>query len=71
MGKVSFESVVGDAASLFEAGHASLDLYVDPAVGAERAEDVLIDNFVRDACQGELHVLISGHGGAIIEIFDV
>ena len=32
MGEVRFESVVGDAAGLFEAGHAFSDLWVDPAV---------------------------------------
>ena len=71
MGEVSFESSVGDAAGLFEAGHAFSDLQVDPAFGTERAEAVLVDNFVRDACQGEFHVLVLGHGGAIIELFDI
>ena len=71
MGKVSFELVVGDAAGLFEAGHAFSDLHVDSAVQTERAEAVLVNNFVWDACQGELHVLVSGHGGAIIEVFDI
>ena len=44
---------------------------MNPAVGAERAEAVLVDNFVQDACQGKFHVIVSGHGGAIIEILDV
>ena len=35
MGKVSFEPVVGDAAGLFETGHAFLDLEVNPAVRTE------------------------------------
>ena len=46
LGEVSVESVVGNAASLIEAGHAFLDLEVDPAVGTERAEAVLFNDFV-------------------------
>ena len=71
MGKVSFELVVGNADGLFEARHSFSDLEVDPAVGTERAEAVLVNNFVWDACQGKLHVLIAGHGGAIVEILDI
>ena len=66
MGKVSFEPVIGDSAGLFEAGHAFLDLEVDPAVRTECAEVVLVDYFVRDAGQCEFHVLVAGHGGTII-----
>ena len=46
VGKVSFEPVIGDADGLFEAGHAFLDLEVDPAVRTECAEVVLVDYFV-------------------------
>ena len=35
MGKMSFELVIGDAAGLFEAGHAFADLEVNPAVGTK------------------------------------
>ena len=49
LGEVSFESVVGDAAGLLEAGHAFSDLEVDPAVGTERAEATLFNYFVWDA----------------------
>ena len=35
MGKMSFESVVGDAACLFEAWHAFADLEVNPSVGTK------------------------------------
>ena len=34
-------------------------------------EAILVNNFVRDACQGEFHILVSGHGGSIIEILYV
>ena len=49
LAKVSFESVVGDAAGLLEARHAFTDLEVDPDVGNERAEAVLLNYFVWDA----------------------
>ena len=68
MGKVKFEPVVGDASGLLESGHAFSDLEVNPAVRTERAEVVLVDYFVRDVCQCEFHVLVAGHGGAIVEI---
>ena len=48
LGEVSFELVVGDAVGLFEARHAFSDLKVDPAVGTERAEVVLFNDFVWD-----------------------
>ena len=34
-------------------------------------EAVLVDDFVWDACQGDFHILVSGHGGSIIEVLDV
>ena len=34
-------------------------------------EAVLVDNFVQDACQGEFHILVLGHGVSIIEFLDV
>ena len=55
VGKVRFEPVVGDAAGLFEAGHAFLDHEVDPAIRTERAEVVLVNYFVRDSGQCKFH----------------
>ena len=49
LGEVSFESVAGDAAGLLEARHAFSNIEIDPAVGTERAEAVLFNNFVWDA----------------------
>ena len=71
MGKVSFEPLVGNAAGLFEAGHAFLDLEVNPAIRTECVEVVLFDYFVRDAGQCKFHVLVLGRGGDIVEIFDI
>ena len=62
---------IGDTASLFEAGHAFSDLKVNPAVRTECAEVVLVDYVVRDAGQCKFHILVAGHGGAIVEILDI
>ena len=69
-GKVSFEAVVGDAAGLFEAGHAFSDFEVNPAVITECAEVLLFDNFVRDTDQREFYVIVVGHGCAMVKILD-
>ena len=45
---MSFDSVVGDAAGLLEAGRPFSDLEVDPAVRTECAEAVLFNDFVWD-----------------------
>ena len=71
MGKVSFEPVVGIAAGLFEAGHTFSDLEVNQAVRTECAVVVLVNYFIRDAGLCNFHVLIAGHGGAIVEILDI
>ena len=69
--KVSFELIVADAAGLFEARYVFSDLEVDPTVRTERPEVVLVDYSVRDAGQCKFHVLVAGHGGAIVEIIDI
>ena len=71
MGKVIFEPVVGNAASLFEAGHAFSDLKVNPAFRTECAEVVLVDDFVRDTGQRKFHVLVAGDGGTKVKILDI
>ena len=71
VGKTIFEPVVGNAAGLFEAGHVFSDIEVDADIRTERAEVVMVDDFFRDAGQLEFHVLVAGHGGAILEILDI
>ena len=71
LGEVIFELVVGDADGLLEAGHAFSDLKVDPDVGTERAEAVLFNYFICDAGYFEFHILVPGHGGSIVKVFDV
>ena len=71
MGEVDFQPVIGNAAGLFEARHTFADLHIYPAVGAdEDVQVVLLDDIIREEIQGEFHVLVSGHGGAVVEIFD-
>ena len=72
LGEGYFRPVIGNAAGLFETLHAFADLHVDPTVGEdEDAQVVLLDDIVREEIQGKFHVLVSGHVGAVIEIFDV
>ena len=71
MGKVRFEPVVGNVASLFEARHDFSDLEVNPAVVTKCAEVVLVKDLVRDTSQSEFHVLVAGHGGTVVKILDV
>ena len=68
MGEVRFEPVVDNAAGLFEAGHAFSNLKVNPAVRTGCSEVVVVNYFVRDTGQCEFHVLVAGHGGAIVKI---
>ena len=57
---------------MFETWHAFVDIHIYTAVGAdEAAQVVLLNDLVREEIQGEFHVLVSGHGGSVLEIFDV
>ena len=52
--------------------HAFADLRIDPAVGADKAAQVvLFDDLVMEEIQGEFHVLITCHGGVVVEVFNV
>ena len=71
LGYVDFQLVIGDAPGLFETRHAFADLHVYPAVGVDEAvQVVLLDDLVREEIQGDFHVLVSSHRGAVIQIFD-
>ena len=71
MGKVRFEPVVGDAAGLFEAGHAFSDIEVNTSVRTKCGEVVLLNDFIRDKGQSEFHIIVAGHSGAIVKILDI
>ena len=47
-GKVFDEAIIGDSASLFQAGHSFPDLHVNPSVGFEWSKVVLLDDFIWD-----------------------
>ena len=67
LGKVDFQPALGNVAGLFETRHAFSDIHVDTAIGSdEAAQVVLLDDIVREEIQGEFHVPVSGHGGAVI-----
>ena len=64
---MDFQPVIVDAAGLFETRHAFADLHIYPAVGVEEAvQAVLFDNLVKEEIQGNFHVLVTGHGDAIV-----
>jgi hypothetical protein len=69
--KVCLETVIGNASSLFEAQHAFSDFYVYMAIGGKRKKVVLVDDFLRNKLEWELHVFIAVHGCAIVEVFDI
>ena len=69
--KVYLEPIVRDAAGLFRAWHAFADLQVYPSVQCKLEEVVLGDDFLREYCQTEFHILVTPHGGVVIEIIYV
>ena len=69
--KVYLEPIVRDAAGLFQAWHAFADLQVYPSVRCKLEEVVLGDDFLREYCQDDLHILIPPHGGVVIKILYV
>ena len=70
-GKVFAQLVVGDDAGLREAVHALVDFNANISVVNEWEELVLVDDFLRDYIDGESHVFVALHRGAIIKIFYV
>ena len=69
-GKVFLEALVRNLAGLFEAGHSFADFHINPAIGSgDGMELVFLDNFVGELEKVHLHVLKTGHGRPVIEIF--
>ena len=72
LGEVYFKPFIGDGDGFFETRCAFTDLHIDPAVGADEATQVVLFNdLVQEEIQGEFHVLVLGHGGPVVEVFDV
>ena len=65
------EAVVGNASSLFEAGHALANFDVHVSVRDKVEKVILGDDFVGDQLDWQLHVLVPFHGGAIVKVFDI
>ena len=60
------EANFGNYASFLKAGHAFLDLKIDPAVLGKCKKVVLRDDLVRDVVEKQTYVLIAVHGCIII-----
>ena len=71
LGKVYIEPIVCDAAGLFQAWYAFADLQVYPSARCKLEEIVLGDDFLREYCQADLHILVTPHGGVVIKIIYV
>ena len=57
---------------MFETWHAFSDLHVDPYIRADKITHVvLLNDLIREEIQGEFYGLVSGHGGDVVETFDV
>ena len=69
--KVYLEPIIRNVASLFQAWHAFADLQVYPSVRCKLEEVVLGDDFLREYCQADLHILVTPHGGVVIKILYV
>ena len=68
---VYLEPIVRDVAVLFQAWHAFADLQVYPSVRCKLEEVVLGDDFLREYCQADFHILVTPHGGVVIKILNV
>ena len=69
---MEFQPVIGNAAGLFDTRHAFANLHIDPDVWAdEAAQVVMFDDIVREKIQGKFHVLVTGHGRSVVEVFNV
>ena len=69
--KVYLEPIVRDTAGLFQAWHAFADLQVYLSVWCKLEEVVLGDDFLREYCQADFHILVTPHGGVVIKILNV
>ena len=71
LGKVYLEPIVHNASGLFQAWHAFVDLQVYPSVRCKLEEVVLGDDFLREYRQADFHILVTPHGGVVINCFNV
>ena len=60
--KVYLEPIIRNAAGLFQAWHAFADIQVYPSVRCKLEEVVLDDDFLREYCQADFHILVTPMG---------
>jgi hypothetical protein len=70
-GQVFLESVVGNASSLFEAQHAFPEFEVDVPIGDKVKQMVLVNDFLWDELDRELHLFVTFHEGSVVKVFDI
>ena len=63
--------IVRNATGLFQAWHAFADLQVYPSVQCKLEEVVLGDDFLREYCQADFHILVTPQGGVVIKKINV
>ena len=68
---MDIESIVRNAAGLFQACHAFTDIQVYPSVGFELEEVVLGDDLFGEYRQAGFNMLVSPHRGIVIEDLNI
>ena len=70
--QVCLEVVGGNASSLIEAGHAFSDFDIDISIrDKSKKKAVLLNDFLGDELDWELHVLVAFHGCVIVKLVDI
>ena len=65
------EPIVFNAFGLFQARRAFADLQLYPSVRCKLEEVGLGDDFLREYCQADFHILGTPHGVVVIKVFNV
>ena len=72
LGKTCSEAVVGNAADLFETGHAISDFEVEPTSRSSKSTKfLLVETFGWKYVESELHTIKTLRGGVVVEVLDV
>lgn len=70
-GEFEHELVIGEAASLWQAVHATANLNIDETIVEERLQFALVDYVVGQHPGGNAHVFVAIHGRPEIKIFEI
>ena len=71
LGKVDLETIVRNAAGLFQAWHAFADIQVYLSIGCELEKVVMGDDFFREYGQDDFHILETPNGSIVIKNINV